>query len=562
MNRLIPLALIAAAAAGALVVSGFPSTALGPGSRVYAQTPATPAPAARRAAIPRTADGRPNLQGIWQVRNRAASSVTIAAARDGMPASLGVVDGEIPYQPWAAAKQREHFAARATADPLNHCFLPGVPRIMYMDWPFQIFQTRNAVAMTFEWTQVFRLIHTDGTPHIDGLEFWMGDSRGRWEGDTFVVDVRNFNDKTWFDKAGNFHSEALHLVERFTLTDANTIRYEVTVEDPKVFTRPWKMTMRLHRQTDVSRLLEYQCKAEQSEANGSFEREPRTWYPGPEEAATLPRPSLPPPPARPAAGTPLPARPGAMPPLPTAGKPVPVRRRADGSADIEGMWMSDAGGANYGLSKRAGDALTPPARGVVIDPPSGVLPMQEWAIAEVASRVRPERGYDDPTAHCFVAGVPRSNYVPSPMQILQPPGYVVILHERMSYRIIPLNRKHTLPDHVRLWQGDSVGRWENGSLIVETKNLNGKTWLNEVGEAVSHAQTVTERFTPLDGNVIDYRATVNDPIVYTQPFTIAMPLHRQPDELLEVACLEDDQDLKHLKDVRDEFRAKQKGSVK
>jgi hypothetical protein len=243
-----------------------------------------PAPArASAAAIPRTADGKPNLQGIWQVRNRAAFSLVPSVARDKMPASLGVVEGGvIPYLPATAAKQRENFQNRLTEDPLNSCFLPGVPRIMYMDWPFQIFQTRDAIGITFEWTQVFRLIHTNGSKHVQGIEFWMGDSRGRWEGDTLVVDVANFNDRTWLDASGNFHSEEMKLVERYTMLDANTIRYEVTVTDPKVFTRPWKMTMNLHRHTETDRLLEYQCKAEQSEANGAFERDPKTWYPGPE----------------------------------------------------------------------------------------------------------------------------------------------------------------------------------------------------------------------------------------------------------------------------------------
>jgi hypothetical protein len=235
------------------------------------------------AAIPRTADGRPNLQGIWQARNRAAYDLLDHAARYGMPAGKGVVEkNEIPYQPWAAARQRENFANRATADPLASCFLPGVPRIMYMDWPFQIFQTRDAVAITFEWTQVFRLIHTNGSKPVQGIEFWMGDSRGRWDGDTLVVNVTNHNDKTWFDMAGNFHSEAMTVVERYTMLDANTIRYEATITDPKVFTRPWRISMPLHRHTDADRLLEYQCKAEQSEANGAFERDGKTWYPGPE----------------------------------------------------------------------------------------------------------------------------------------------------------------------------------------------------------------------------------------------------------------------------------------
>ncbi len=233
-------------------------------------------------ALPRTADGRPNLQGIWQVRNRAAYDLQDHVAKHGMPAGRGVVDGgEIPYQPWAAAKKLEHVANRPTADPLAHCYMPGVPRIMYMEWPFQIFQTRNHIAMTFEWSQVHRLIYTNGSRPPEDLEFWMGDSRGRWEGDTLVVDVTHHNDRTWFDMAGNFHSEALKLVERYTLIDADTLRYEVTVEDPKVFTRPWKISMPMYRIKDMDRILEYQCQAEAEEASGAFERNPRTWYPQP-----------------------------------------------------------------------------------------------------------------------------------------------------------------------------------------------------------------------------------------------------------------------------------------
>jgi hypothetical protein len=244
--------------------------------------------------------------------------------------------------------------------------------------------------------------------------------------------------------------------------------------------------------------------------------------------------------------------PGAQRPPADAG---PIRRMPDGRPDLSGYYMADAGGANYGLERHETDFLTPGGRGVIVDPPDGKLPLQEWAIAETKARNTPERGYDDPTAHCFVAGVPRSIYVPSPMQILQPPGYVVFLHERMSWRTIPLDGRPHLPDSIRLWQGDSVGRWDGDTLVVETRNLNGKTWLNEVGEFVSHAQTVVERFTPQNADRIVYRATVTDPIVYTRPWTIEIPLNRQDDELLEVACHEDNQDLQHLKEIRDAARA-------
>jgi hypothetical protein len=215
---------------------------------------AAQAPAAA-AKIPRTADGKPDLQGVWQVRNRAAYGLEDHHARYLMPPGRSVVEGgTIPYQEWAAKKREENFANRYKSDPLASCFMPGVPRIMYMEHPFQIFQTRDHIAMTFEWSLVHRLIYTNGSRHNDGIEFWMGDSRGRWEGDTLVVDVANHNDKTWFDMSG-------------------------TIEDPKVFTRPWKISMPLHRHKDMDRVLEYHCKAEESEANGNFERNPRTWYP-------------------------------------------------------------------------------------------------------------------------------------------------------------------------------------------------------------------------------------------------------------------------------------------
>jgi hypothetical protein len=143
-------------------------------------------------------------------------------------------------------------------------------------------------------------------------------------------------------------------------------------------------------------------------------------------------------------------------------------------------------------------------------------------------------------------------YVPSPFYIVQTPTYVVLLLERMSWRIVPLDGRAHLPDTIRLWQGDSLGRWDGDSLVIETTNLNGKTWLNEVGDVISHGATVVERFTPVNAATMQYEATVNDPIVFTRPWTIAMPMKRNPGgELLEVACLEDNQDLAHLKDVRD-----------
>jgi hypothetical protein len=147
--------------------------------------------------------------------------------------------------------------------------------------------------------------------------------------------------------------------------------------------------------------------------------------------------------------------------------------------------------------------------------------------------------------------------VPAPFQILQAPGYVVVLFERMSWRQIALDERPHISDTLRLWQGDSVGRWDGDTLVVVTRNLNGKAWLNEVGDVQSHAAEVHETFTPVGADRVIYRATVTDPLVYTQPWTIEVPFERQPEELLEVACLEDNNDLEHLRDVRDAYRAEQ-----
>jgi hypothetical protein len=487
--------------------------------------------------LPRTADGKPNLDGIWQASGSAAADLQDHAASYNMLAGRSVVGGgEIPYQPWAAAKKAENFQNRQKADPLASCYMPGIPRIMYLDFPFQIFQTPQAVAMTFEWSLDFRLIYTDGSKHPTDLDSWMGDSRGRWDGDTLVVDVSNYNDKTWFDMAGDFHSNALHVVERYRMTDPDTIQYEATIDDSKVFTKQWTISIPLHRRTDRDRLFEYSCQSEAEEVSGAFPREDRTWYPG---TGTAPAAAM--------ATTPLAAAPKAA---------ANIRRTANGRPDLQGFYESDSGAANQGLERRGGDQFTPAGRGVIVDPPDGILPMQPWAVAERADRNRAERGYDDPTAHCFPAGVPRSMYIPAGIDIIQTSDYVVFLHERMAWRIVPLDGRGHLPDSIRLWQGDSVGRWEGDTLVIDTTNLNGKTWLNEAGEIVSYAAHVVERFTPAGPDRVSYEATITDPLVYTRPWKIAFPLKHEKFELVEAACHEEDHDLPHLKAIKDAAAAK------
>jgi hypothetical protein len=219
---------------------------------------------------PRTADGKPDLNGIWEALNTANWDIQDHAAKMGpvvalgaafsIPAGLGVVEGnEIPYLPEAAAKKKENSEHWLTSDPEIKCYLPGVPRATYMPYPFQIFQTPQYVLMVYEFASANRTIYMDSKLKSPN-DTWMGWSVGHWEGDTLVVDVTSFNDQTWFDRAGNFHSDALHVVERYTPISHDALDYEVTIEDPKVFSRPWKMRMPLYRRLEKNaQLLEYKC---------------------------------------------------------------------------------------------------------------------------------------------------------------------------------------------------------------------------------------------------------------------------------------------------------------
>jgi hypothetical protein len=220
---------------------------------------------------PRAADGKPDLSGIWQALGTAhwdleghaarAGAVVALGAAGAVPGGLGVVEGgAIPYQPWALEKKKENLKTWLTADPEIKCYMPGIPRATYMPFPFQVVQTPTHILMTYEFAGASRIVHMDAPAAESPIDTWMGYSRGRWEGETLVVDVTGFNDQTWFDRAGNFHSEALRVVERYTAISPDALRYEVTIEDPKVFTRPWKISMPLYRRLEKNaQLLEFKC---------------------------------------------------------------------------------------------------------------------------------------------------------------------------------------------------------------------------------------------------------------------------------------------------------------
>ena len=233
---------------------------------------------------PRTPDGKPDLNGVWQALNTAnydlqshparaamalrpgpagpvpAAGVLPLGAVGAVPAGLSVVEGdEIPYQPWARARKKENADNWLTADPEIKCYLPGVPRATYMPFPLQIFQNDRFILIAYEYASAMRSINmTDpGPPPIDA---WMGQSVGRWDGDTLVITVTGFNGQAWFDRAGNFASESLRVVERYTRTGPDHLSYEATIEDPKVFTRPWKISMPLYRRVEKgARLHEFKC---------------------------------------------------------------------------------------------------------------------------------------------------------------------------------------------------------------------------------------------------------------------------------------------------------------
>jgi hypothetical protein len=233
---------------------------------------------------PRTPDGKPDLNGVWQALNEANYDIELHVARPAMalrpapygpvpaapvlalgavgavPPGMGVVEGgPLPYKPEALARKKENQDNWLTSDPEIKCYLPGVPRATYMPYPFQIFQNANAIFIAYEYAGAVRDIYLKdvGKAPVDS---WMGQSVGHWEGETLVVDVTGFNDQSWFDRAGNFHRDALHVTERYTRTSPDIMQYEATIDDPKTFTRPWKISFPLYRKLEKNAtFLDFKC---------------------------------------------------------------------------------------------------------------------------------------------------------------------------------------------------------------------------------------------------------------------------------------------------------------
>jgi hypothetical protein len=214
--------------------------------------------------------GRPDLNGIWQAVNTANWDLEAHPARQGpvialgasfsVPPGLSVVEGGvIPYKPEALARRNENREHALARDPEIKCYMPGVPRATYQGYPFQIIQTPTDILMAYQFANASRIVYMNSADESPS-NFWMGWSRGRWDGETLVVDVTGFTDQTWFDRSGNYHTDALHVVERYTATGPDHLWYEATIEDPGVFTRPWKISMPLYRRVEPNaQLLEYVC---------------------------------------------------------------------------------------------------------------------------------------------------------------------------------------------------------------------------------------------------------------------------------------------------------------
>ncbi|MDA1369569.1 MAG: hypothetical protein O2971_02245 [Proteobacteria bacterium] len=226
---------------------------------------------AQTGSIPRTADGNPDFNGIWQAIGSSHFNIEPHAADFGpmyqlgaigaIPGGLGIVEGgEIPYTATARAQQQANQADWLALDPVVKCYMPGIPRATYLPFPFQIIQSPEHVVMAYEFASASRIVYMDQPDFQAPIYSWMGHSLGHFEGDTLVIDVTDQVADTWFDHAGNHHSESLRVTERYTHLGPNTLMYEATLEDPNTYIQPWTVKFPLYRRLDENmQLLEFKC---------------------------------------------------------------------------------------------------------------------------------------------------------------------------------------------------------------------------------------------------------------------------------------------------------------
>ena len=449
----------------------------------FAQDPAAPlTPAGRgRGAprkgppgpLPRLSDGHPDITGIWN---------GFGGSGQAGPEML----------PWAAKIVEERRAKQGAEDYEARCLPGGPPRAAPYHTAF--FATPKLVLMLFEGnTHMYRQFFVDGSDHPKDLKpTFYGDSRAHWEGDTLVVDTVSFFEKSWFDFPGTPHTKAMHLIETFHRIDYGNMEMDITIEDPGVFTKPWKF----HRTTTLEpdfEMTEYVCNE-----NNQDPKHLDAAYKIDASAAKRLAEGVTPPPAR-------------KPPAPSSG-PTP-RRQDDGKVDLSGVWVPTS-------------TLLPS------DPP-----YQPWAQKLYEER-KANKGKDDPERFCLPNGAVRVNALP--YKIVQRPNQIALLWEgnTHSYRRFFLDgRQHNLEIEPESWTGQSIGKWDGDTLVVDTVGFNDKTWLDSTGKPHSDAMHLVERYRRPDLGHLSVELTIEDQKALTKPYTFTRTFTLAPSwELQEYVC--------------------------
>ena len=393
-------------------------------------------------------------------------------------------------------------------------------------------------------------------PHTEGIDWWMGDTRGHWDGATLVVDGTTYNHLAWLDAAGNHHSDDMHVIERYTRTGPDTISYEARIDDPKIYTAPWTLRETLYRDARPgARIVEDECLDDHSGVRHHIApTDPRalqhnryTRWSIAQKLGLL------------SSGADTSTPPDQAGPVPNSTAPVPaaaasIPRLADGHPDFNGIWRT------------VPDFKPPPPRKAGEPPPSlpvaekpgddasrdfryaGVARLPYTLAGQQEQMWRSRHQFLDGEPRCHVAGVPRAPVMPPyPEQIVQDGHNILQIYEYVhEVRDFPLdNSRH--PKGYAAWDGDSRGHWEGDTLVVDLGNVNGRTWLNMTGNFVDENEHAVERYTFVDPNTVDYAVTVSDPGVFATPFTLRLPMIRQSasEQILEYACLEGESDRQH-----------------
>jgi hypothetical protein len=426
--------------------------------------------------VPKLSDGHPDLSGIWN---------GFGGSGQDAPDML----------PWAAKVVADHRAKGGAEDFEARCLPGGPPRAA--PYHTSLFSTPKLVLMLFEGnTHMYRQFFVDGSGHPKDLKpTFYGDSRAHWDGDTLVVDTVSFFEKSWFDFAGTPHTKAMHLTEAFHRTDFGDMEMKVTIEDPGVFTKPWVINRTTTLETDFE-MTEYVCN-ENNQDPGHLDATIATPSAGSEKLDKVKLPGVPPVQAKKA-------------PAPPSG---PTPRTDDGKVDLSGVWVP-------------GNTQLPS------DPA-----YQPWA-KQIYDERKANKGKDDPERICLPDGAVR--ITPLPYKIVQGPKMVALLWEgnTHSYRRFFLDgRAHNLDIEPESYTGQSIGKWDGDTLVVDTVGFNDKTWLDSTGKPHSSDMHLIERYHRPDLGHLNIDLTIEDPKAFTKPYTFTRVFTLAPTwELQEYVC--------------------------